>query len=417
MASFRIIGGKPLYGDIYIQGSKNAVLPIMAASLLVKGTCVLYGVPLIEDVYSMMEILKSLGAKLCLTGHRLQIDASGPLIPEIPEEQMRKMRSSIILLSPLLVRCKEASVCYPGGCNIGRRPVDLHLKALKALGAEIKEEGACISAFAANLTGASVRFPFPSVGATENALLAAVCAKGDTVLSGCAKEPEVEELCRFLNAAGACIKRLGAGEFLIRGTSLLREVSWYIPGDRIVAGTYLSYVAGCGGRLYLRGAPVDHMKSTLEVLKKAGVKIWPEPKGILCEAAGRRKAVPYIRTEPYPGFPTDMQSLILPVFSCADGITVVEETIFEGRFQAAGELGGLGAEVYVDGRRIIISGVCALTGNHMTATDLRGGAALVGAALMARGESRVENISHILRGYEGLERDIRRAGGEIYTET
>ena len=316
MASFHIIGGSPLCGRLKVQGSKNAVLPMMAASVLLEGTCVLSGVPLIADVFSMLDILNGIGVKTELKGHELTIDAKGPITPVIPKEQMIKMRSSIILLGALLGRCKQATAYLPGGCLIGKRPIDLHLKAMRALGARIREEGDEIQAGGDKLTGAKIHFPFPSVGATENALLASVRASGITELTGCAMEPEVEELCFFLKSM------------------------YQIPGDRIVAGTYLAYTAAAGGRIGLTGIRPRHMESTIRLLSEAGCQVRKDENFVLLEAAGRPRAVSFIRTEPYPGFPTDMQSPMLPVFACADGTTVLEETIFEGRFQAAMGFGG-----------------------------------------------------------------------------
>ena len=415
MASFHIIGGSPLCGRLKVQGSKNAVLPMMAASVLLEGTCVLSGVPLIADVFSMLDILNGIGVKTELKGHELTIDAKGPITPVIPKEQMIKMRSSIILLGALLGRCKQATAYLPGGCLIGKRPIDLHLKAMRALGARIREEGDEIQAGGDKLTGAKIHFPFPSVGATENALLASVRASGITELTGCAMEPEVEELCFFLKSMGVSIEGIGTGSLTIKGGSPLRESRYQIPGDRIVAGTYLAYTAAAGGRIGLTGIRPRHMESTIRLLSEAGCQVRKDENFVLLEAAGRPRAVSFIRTEPYPGFPTDMQSPMLPVFACADGTTVLEETIFEGRFQAAMELRRLGADIAVSGRRIVISGVEKLTGNCLTSMDLRGGAALVGAALAAEGESCIQEISHILRGYETLEKDIRALGGNIWT--
>lgn len=422
MSEIRICGYRPLSGEIKIQGSKNGVLPMLAASILQKETVKFTNVPTIQDVACMVGILESLGCKCRREGSSLAVDASGCEKNEIPKEDVGKMRSSILVMGALLGRLGRAVTWYPGGCSIGSRPIDLHLLAFSRLGATVKEEDGRIEAAAGRLRGNSVILPFPSVGATENALLAAVLAEGETQLLGAAREPEIQSLCRFLNQMGADITGIGTTQLLIRGGKELHGTEFAVPGDRIAAGTYLTAVAAAGGQARLMGAPWDSMQEVVQVLRRIGAEVEPVLgtgknqetvlDGISICMTGRPKPIT-LSTSPYPGFPTDLQSPMLAVLARAEGISRLRETVFEARFKTAGELWKMGADIEVCGNEAVISGKHRLHGASVRACDLRGGAALVAAALAADGETRISDCIHIERGYEDICRDIRGLSGRI----
>lgn len=412
MNDIQILGKNPLYGELISQGSKNAVLPVMAASLLHEGVTVIENVPAIEDVVCMVGILEKLGASVVRQKRRMIIDASCLTSYEISLDYVRQMRSSIMVLGPLVARLGQAVTYYPGGCSIGRRPVDYHVKLLKDLGIAVEEKEGRIEAKAGHYHGTSIRLAFPSVGATENAIMAAVGAEGVTVIRGCAKEPEIVELCLFLAAMG--IETVGAGTDTIRlkGQKSRRDPVYRIVGDRIVAGTYLAAAAITGGEICLTQAPVSYMNATLRALCACGCRIVTEGDRICLTAPGRLSAVPYLETAVYPGFPTDMQSVFLALQCCAMGDSVVRETVFEGRLETAAELARMGARIQVEENCARIHGG-SLTGAEVTAKDLRGGAALVVAGLAAEGETVVHECRHIDRGYEDMVRDLRILGARI----
>lgn len=414
MSVIQVTGPETLCGEIAVQGSKNAALPLMAAALLYRGKSVIENVPKIQDVYCMMGILHSLGCRTEWEGKKkLIIDASELSGFEICQEEMKKMRSSIVLLGPLLVRTGQAVAYYPGGCSIGKRPVDLHFLALKTFGAEIVEENGRIEAKAGRLRGGTIVFPYPSVGATEHAVLTAVCAEGITCLKGCAREPEIVELCRFLRSMGAQIYGEGSSVITIHGTKHLRGGDWKVRGDRIVAGTYLAAALGTRGDVLVTGADPFDLQSTLGVFEKMGAKIRCKESEIRLTMTRRAALGIYIRTEPFPAFPTDMQPILMAACSTADGECEIEETVFEGRFHTADQLKKMGADVVVEQSSIFIRGKEMLHGAQVKAPDLRGGAALVIAALMAEGESRISGYEYIARGYESICRDIQQLGGMI----
>ena len=414
MSAIEVQGLCPIKGEIIVQGSKNAVLPMMAGAVLNKGITVIDNVPRIQDVFCMMGILDSLGCSCVLDGHSLTIDAAGLSRFSIPREEMEKMRSSIMLLGALLGRCKEAEVYYPGGCMIGKRPIDLHLMALEKMGVLI-EEGEGDEPLRANvprLRGTVVDFPFPSVGATENAIFAAVAASGKTVLKGCAKEPEITELCRFMNNMGASIRGAGSDVLVIEGGLPLHDSRYTVCGDRIAGGTYLLAAAGAGGELLLTGTESAGLLTVTSVLKRMGALVYAEDELIYLKAPERLRAAS-IKTDPYPGFPTDLQSIMMAVMSRAEGTSIIEEKIFENRFKTAVELEKLGAEIIVEEDIARIVGHTRLKGAHVEAKDLRGGAALVAAAMMAEGTTIVGSCEYIMRGYEDICRDLSGMGACI----
>lgn len=412
MSVIQIQGLRCLKGKINIQGSKNAVLPVMAASLLHRGTVVMTNVPGIQDVYCMMGILEYMGCKCRLEGHTLTICTEQACGGQIPDEMAGQMRSSIMLLGPLLGRFREAVTSHPGGCSIGSRPIDLHLEALRKLGADIRVEGERITASTPGLTGCRIELPFPSVGATENIIMAAVAADGTTVLSGAAREPEIETLCLFLQEMGAEITGIGTSRLVIVGERSLHDVTFGIPGDRIVAGTYLAAVMNAGGEVMLEGAPVRHMEENIRLVRRMGAEVSIRPQGILARMQGRPVAAE-LATGPYPEFSTDLQSVMMAVASIADGTSLIRETVFERRFSTAKELQKLGAHIIIDGRTARVEGKFPLNGGSVLAQDLRGGAALVTAGLAAGQDTFVHGYSHISRGYEDICRDLRDVGAGI----
>lgn len=412
MSVIRIRGLHCLEGEIRIQGSKNAVLPLMAASLLHRGTVVLKNVPGIQDVNCMKGILEYLGCVCEWNAHTLRISTEGLNTAVIPEAEAGRMRSSVMLLGPLLGRLGEAVSHHPGGCSIGRRPIDLHLSALRKLGAEIRVEGDRITASAEGLRGSEILFPFPSVGATENAVMAAVAARGITVLRGASVEPEIEVLCRFLKKMGARIDGIGSSTLMIEGGQPLHDVTFAVPGDRIVAGTYAGAVLAAGGDVLLREAPADHMGAVLHAMNRMGGRTELLAEGIRVRMDGRPGAV-CLATEAYPGFPTDLQSVIVAVAALADGESRIRETVFEARFASAKELQKLGAHIIIEDRTVRVDGTYPLTGGSVRAADLRGGAALVVAGLAARGTTVLTGCEHIRRGYEDICRDLCSVGADM----
>ncbi|MDK2966298.1 MULTISPECIES: UDP-N-acetylglucosamine 1-carboxyvinyltransferase [Lacrimispora] len=412
MSVIQVQGLRSLRGEIKIQGSKNAVLPIMAAAVLHKGTTVIHNVPRIQDVFCMLGILERIGCNYILDGHMLTIDASDINCAEIPEEYIKSMRSSIILSGPLLGRLGYAVTSFPGGCSIGLRPIDIHLAAFRTLGAVIEEKEEKLCASAKNLVGADIYFPFPSVGATENALMAAVYAKGITVIHGAAKEPEIISLCEFLNNMGARIHGIGTSRLAVTGVTGLHDSEFIVSGDRIVAGTYLTAVMAAEGDVLLKGIQPDHLTSALLLAEKMGAELKRYTNQLEVSMKGRPDCV-NVTTEPYPGFPTDLQSQVMAVMASGVGWGRVEETIFEGRFGAAVELKKLGADIVIEGKRAIVHGLYPLKGNCVTAPDLRGGAALVVAGLAGEGVTEILDCHHIDRGYEDICRDLSSVGAVI----
>lgn len=415
MAEILVQGLQRLHGEIKIQGSKNAALPMMAAAVLHKGMTVLTNVPRIQDVFCMMGILKSIGCGCSLDGHEMTIDASKIDSVQIPERFLTAMRSSIILMGALLGRCGEAEAGYPGGCTIGKRPIDLHLYALEQLGVTITEQNERLIARAEQLRAGEIVFSFPSVGATENAILTAVMAEGTTVIRGAAMEPEICALCQMLNDMGAEMEGIGSNVLKIRGVSELHDTIWAVPGDRIVAGTYLYGLLAAGGRAVFRGVEPEHLKPVLDTALQMGGKVCAE--GACIEAVmEQRPGGLRVQTAPYPGFPTDLQSPLLAVMASGTGEGSIRETVFEGRFATALQLEKMGARIFVEGDIARVYGTYPLRGCRVAASDLRGGAALVIAGMAADGETRISGCRHIFRGYESICEDLRALGATIQKE-
>ena len=414
MSAIQIQGLRPLKGTVGIQGSKNAVLPMMAASLLADGVTVIRHVPEIEDVFSMMGILESLGCKCSLEKGVLTVDTKASSGHRIPEEYVGKMRSSWLLLGPLLAGRGEAVTYYPGGCVIGKRPIDLHLYALKRLGASFFEAGGMILARADRLRGARIRFSYPSVGATENAILAAVTAEGETEIENCAREPEIMELCRFLAAMGARIRGAGKSRIAVEGVRRLYPAEFFLGGDRICAGTYLAAAAMPAGDVTVMGAEPEDLREPVYILRRMGadISIKEREKEIRLRMDQRPGPVS-LCTGPYPGFPTDLQSVFLAAASVACGESRITETVFEARFAAAALLRQFGARIRIEGQTAVALGTYPLRPVIADAPDLRGGAALVLAGLAADGLSIIGSCRHIQRGYEDLCRDLGSLGAEI----
>ena len=416
MEQLVIHGGNPLRGRVKIGGAKNAVLPIIAAALLgSRGVSVLDDVPALEDVYTISSVLRSLGVKADYSAaeHRLTIDASRIETLAAPYELVRKMRASFLIMGPLLAREGRAEISLPGGCAIGTRPIDLHLKGFEALGANIEITQGAIHASAPNgLKGARIYFDFPSVGATENVMMAASCAEGQTILENPALEPEIVDLANYLNVMGAHIRGAGTNQIKIDGVPGLTAADYTIIPDRIEAGTYMVAAAMTGGDVFIENAISEHLKPVVAKLKEAGAQIEEDIAGIRVRADGKMKAID-LKTLPYPGFPTDMQAQFMAMLAVAEGTSVVTETVFENRFMHVEELQRMGAAIRVDGRTATVEGGRPLTGAAVRATDLRAGAAMVLAGLVADGETRVGYIHHIDRGYDDLVAKLVALGADI----
>lgn len=410
MNSIHVKGNGPLAGEVFVQGSKNAVLPILAATILINGVCILKNCPEISDVDCMLGLLRSLGCKAYRDKEQLVIDTTAICESRLPGELVTCMRSSVMLLGPLLAVCKETTMNYPGGCVIGERPIDIHLHVLEKMGATFVLEEDSVKGKAPRLKGTHVILRFPSVGATENGIMAAVLAEGITVLQNCAKEPEIRQLCEFLNKAGARIYGVGESELIIEGVKKLNPITYTIEADRIVAGTYLLSVAATGGRAYLHNVPYEEMTAVNDVARQLGCEVESIQGGILVKREGRLMPVPYIETKVYPGFPTDLQSVLIVALAVAEGESIVEESIFSDRFKIAGELNRMGADITVKGNRAYIRGVKQLYGRDVLASDLRGGAALVLAGILAKGDTNIRNYHYIERGYEDICRDFGLLG-------
>lgn len=389
---------------------------MMAAALLHDGVTVLHGCPRISDVFVMEKILESLGAGTSWEGHSLRIDCRKIRGTEIENKYAESMRSSVILMGSMLSRMGKIRVARPGGCTIGKRPIDLHLMVLKGMGAEILEKDGVIQASCPEgMKGAGIEFPLSSVGATENALLSAVLARGTTWLKNCAVEPEIVHLCHFLQAMGAEIGGIGTDEIWVRGVRILRDTEYTVPPDRIVAGTYLYAAAATRGNLVLDGAPLEEMDAVLRVYEKMGGQ-WEHNGGKLkADASQVGHPVSYLETSQYPGFPTDMQSVLMAVLLTIPGESRIREQIFEDRFKVVKQLQKMGGEIKVSGRDAFIRGGHNLTGAVVEAQELRGGAALVLAGLAAEGRTVIKNSHFIERGYEGLGDILLRLGGKIQT--
>ena len=413
---WHVAGGAPLRGSLRVQGSKNAVLPVIAASLLCPNETELLNCPRLSDVDAAVDILRYLGCTAEQQGDVLYIDTRQPCRCDIPAELMHKMRSSVIFLGPLLARFGQAEITVPGGCELGERPIDLHLHALRLLGAEIREEADAVYARADGLRGAEISFRIPSVGATENAMIAACAAQGPTVIYNAAREPEIETLQEYLQALGAAVSGAGSPVIRVGGFEGRDHAGLRIPSDRIVAATYLCCCACAGGEISLTDADGGRLRPVLEALDKMGCAVTQSAGEIHMAARGPLRSPGAVVTRPYPGFPTDAAPLLMAACLRSRGSTAFIENIFQSRFRHGEEMRALGADVVNRGPLAIVSGVETLHGAQMHSPDLRGGAALIAAALGAEGESVIFDPGHVTRGYDRLAEHLRSLGAEIWQE-
>jgi len=415
MSSYIIEGGHKLEGTVKISGSKNSALPIIAATILNAGKTTLYNVPNIQDTQMMYKILETLGAKIEKKNGKIKIDTSKIEKFEIPPELMHKMRSSVILAGALIGRYQKATFSYPGGCDIGSRPIDLHLKSFEKLGIQVNQNHGNIECNAEKIKGEKIDLDFPSVGATENAILASVLASGTTIITNAAREPEIIDLQNFLNKMGAKIVGAGTDEIQIEGVKKLKDISYNIMPDRIETGSFLCFAAATKGNIILENVNATHITPIISKLEEAECKIETSKNKIKIIAPKKLKAID-IKTMPYPGFPTDMQSVFASMLTIAKGTSIIVENIFENRYKYTQELNKMGAKITVEGKSAIIRGTRKLYGADVKATDLRGGAALVLAGLIAKGKTQVDDIEYILRGYEKLDYKLQNLGANINVE-
>ena len=413
MDKYVIDGGRKLYGTVALQSAKNSVLPLLAASILTEKRVVIRETPEITDVKCMAQILRELGADVRFSGGNAIIESADACCHEISSVLTGELRSSVFMLGSLLTRFHRALIAYPGGCDIGLRPIDLHLNALNQLGVSISERDGCIFCACEKLRGAEILLDFPSVGATENILLAAVKAEGRTVLAGAAKEPEIVDLQNFLNAMGAKIAGAGTDVIEIEGVKELGGVTYRPMKDRIEAGTFLIACAACGGEVETSGLKGENLRLLLHKLRENGCKIHTKNDKIKIESRGRLRCNRRIETMPFPGFPTDLQAQATALNAGAEGGALIVENLFETRFKYVPELQKMGADIEVKGRHAFVRGVERLHGASVVAGDLRGGAALVIAALGAEGRTEVLDLSHIDRGYADFRGKLKRLGAEI----
>lgn len=418
MSKLFIEGTKRLSGEIDVQGAKNSVLPILAATLLIKGISVIHNCPILTDVDVAIKILTYLGCTCQREGHTVTVDASNVVCDKIPDELMREMRSSVMFLGAILSRCKSAVISSPGGCELGPRPIDLHLKALTDLGYSIDDKnGYIICSKQGDRSKGRVNLSFPSVGATENAILASVRSRGRTLITGAAREPEIVDLADFLNKAGAKIYGAGTDNIEIFGVAELYGVEHDIIPDRIVAATYMSAAAVTGGDIRLRNIQPLHLTAVINSFCEMGCDIKTEESSLSITALRRPSAIRVTKTLVYPGFPTDAGPILVSALAVAQGSSVFVETIFENRYRYMEELSRLGADIRMHNKVAVIQGVARLTGAEVSCTDLRGGAALVVAGLAAEGRTEVDKIFHIERGYEDIENDLKALGAVIGKDT
>jgi len=412
MDAIEITGGKPLHGEVKVSGSKNATLPQIAAALLSPGASIFRGVPDLADIRTLGRLLSHMGARVDREGGLLRVDASAVANPEATYELVKTMRASVLVLGPLVTRFGRARVSLPGGCAIGARPIDQHLKGLEALGARIELSHGYVEAKADRLRGAKVLFDLPTVTGTENLMMAAALAEGQTVLENCAREPEVIALAEALNGMGGRISGAGSSVITIDGVSALRPMDIEVIPDRIEAGTLLMAAMITGGDVLVRGAKADHLDAALAKMREAGAKISEESHGLRIVAPQKPHAVDFI-TAPFPGFPTDLQAQLMACLSIAKGASRVVETVFENRFMHVQELSRMGADIAIDGHTAVVRGVAKLSAAPVMATDLRASASLVLAGLRAEGTTAVQRVYHLDRGYEALETKLQALGANI----
>lgn len=409
-------GGRRLSGAITVQGAKNSVLPILAATLLCGDICRIRRCPRLQDVETTMEILRHLGCRVWWESEDLLVDSSTVCCWEIPDQLMRKMRSSVIFLGAILSRCGQAKISYPGGCELGPRPIDLHLAALRQLGAQIEETGGSLCCYAEQMNGSELMLSLPSVGATENAILAACGAAGTTTIHNAAREPEIRDLQNFLCAMGADVHGAGSSTIHVVGKKRLHGCDHQVIADRIVAATYLSAAAGAGGDICLQEVDPGHFSTVTAALAQAGCRITCDETSVRLQSDRPLRGISLIRTSPYPGFPTDAQAVVMAAMLRSQGTSVFVENMFENRYRHAAELRRMGADIRPEGRVAVVCGVPRLQAARVDSTDLRGGAALVVAGLQAEGITEVGEIHHIQRGYADIVGDLSRLGAVIRRE-
>ena len=414
MEKIIVRGGKRLNGTVRVEGAKNAVLPIIAAALLASdGKNVLSEVPVLSDVYTINEVLRHLNAEVVFENNQVTIDASKELNIEAPFEYVRKMRASVQVMGPLLARNGRARIALPGGCAIGSRPIDQHLKGFEAMGAKVQVGNGFVEAYVeGELKGAKIYLDFPSVGATENIMSAATLAKGTTILENAAKEPEIVDLANFLNAMGAKVRGAGTGTIRIEGVDKLYGANHSIIPDRIEAGTFMVAAAITGGDILIENAVPEHLRSITAKMEEMGVKIIKENEGVRVIGPDKLKAVD-IKTMPHPGFPTDMQSQMMALLLQADGTSMITETVFENRFMHVEEFRRMNADIKIEGRSVIMNGPNSLQGAEVAATDLRAAAALILAGLVSEGYTRVTELKHLDRGYVDFHKKLAALGATI----
>ncbi len=412
MDQIKIIGGSSLNGVVHIGGAKNSALPILAASLLGGGECIIDRVPQVRDLITMAKLLELLGVKVQTEGGRVVLEASQVQSIEAPYDLVKTMRASILALGPLLTRLGEAKVSLPGGCAIGTRPVNLHLKGLSAMGADVQVEHGYIHAKARRLKGARIDLDFPTVTGTENLIMAACLAEGTTSLHHVAREPEITDLCAFLTKRGAKILGAGTDIITIEGVTELHGAKHEVMPDRIEAGTFVMAGAITGGDLTVKGCITDHLGNVFTKMQEMGVELTEHSEGVRVRRPGQLQAVE-VKTLPYPGFPTDLQAQLMALMSVAEGTSILTETIFEGRFLHVPELHRMGASIEIDGPHAVVKGMPALTGAPVMASDLRASAGLVLAGLAAEGETTVSRVYHLDRGYEYLEEKLKSVGAQV----
>ncbi|HEY5524623.1 MAG TPA: UDP-N-acetylglucosamine 1-carboxyvinyltransferase [Clostridium sp.] len=414
MEKIIVTGGNKLRGEVNISAAKNSVLPIIVASILCPEKIIIENAPMLEDVVVICDLLRELNCEVDLSNLNGNLNINTKNLRPIDTncELIRKIRASFLLMGPMLARFKYCKLSLPGGCNIGSRPIDLHLKGLKALGADICSSHGIIEARAEKLYGNRIYLDFPSVGATENIIMAAVLAKGTTIIENAAEEPEIWDLANFLNSMGAKIEGAGTGKIIIDGVTSLKGISYKPIYDRIEAGTFMIAAAMTNSIIKVNGVNKDHIRPLMEKLKECGIIFIEENYSVIVDGRGAKRPVD-IKTMPYPGFPTDMQPQMMSLLSVIEGSSMITETVFENRFMHVAELARMGAKIKIDGRTAYVEGVKGITGCEVKATDLRAGAAMILAGLVAEGKTEVKDIYHIDRGYVNIEKKIRKLGANI----
>jgi UDP-N-acetylglucosamine 1-carboxyvinyltransferase len=416
MEKIVVKGVKELKGEVDISSAKNSILPIIAATILCSEPIVIENTPKLEDVEVICKLLSELNCDVDISNvnNRLTINAKNIVEMDANTELMRKMRASFLIMGPMLARFGYCKLSLPGGCNIGSRPIDLHLKGFKLLGADVITDHGFVEVKAKKIVGSRIYLDFPSVGATENVMMASVFAEGTTIIENAAEEPEIWDLARFLNKMGAKIKGAGLGKITIEGVKSLKGTTYTPIYDRIEAGTFMIAAAITNSKIKINGANEEHLRPVIEKLKECGV-VFSEYKNDSVVVDGRVDKKPLdIKTLPYPGFPTDMQAQMMGLLSIVEGVSVITETVFENRFMHVAELNRMGANIKIDGRIAIIEGVPKITGCQVKATDLRAGAAMILSGLAAEGETEISDVYHIDRGYDNIEQKFRILGAEIY---